>query len=182
MAFTPVKINKMMVFSFIFSLFFSTFQPAMIGSSFIVHRSSFEKHDFKMSVCEMIYQPAQRRFEIKFYLFRDDLNQALHGVPSLDPVAGLAARAYILNHFEMTANSQPQALSFQSIREKGEQVLVQFLTPALTKSLSEIEIKNNLLTEQFRSQVNMLYLYYPDEKSKHTKILDAKKTKEKFTL
>ena len=41
-------------------------------------------HDFKMSVCEVIYSAESEAFEVKFYLFTDDLTAALHGADTVE--------------------------------------------------------------------------------------------------
>jgi hypothetical protein len=75
-------------------------------------------HDFKMSVTEVVYTEEKKAFEVKVYLFIDDLTATLTG----DPVAVLPAQTdiskYILKHLELNVNGGKQALTFQSIRQK----------------------------------------------------------------
>ncbi|MEY4202632.1 MAG: hypothetical protein RL013_334 [Bacteroidota bacterium] len=127
-------------------------------------------HDFKMSVCELIYEPSDRHFEIKVYLFTDDLTQALTG----DPRAPLPPREtisqYVQQHLELYVNNSRQQLQFYSIRQKEEQTLLQFRTQSLEASPASIFVKNDLLLEKFSEQSNMVYLVAPG-KSKQVEAL-----------
>ena len=132
-------------------------------------------HDFKMSVTEVIYQPASNNFEVKFYLFTDDLTATLTGNPESALPGRDVIGNYILQHFEVDINGEKQALEFFSIRQKEDQVLVQFNTPALAGNLSNIAVKSTLLLEKFREQTNVVYAIVPG-KTKKTDILDGKKS------
>ena len=133
-------------------------------------------HDFKMSVCEMVYAPEKEAFDVKFYLFQDDLKQTLYGNQDVRSIDGEEARDYILKHFEMSANGLKQPLSYQSMREKDDQVLVQFRTAKIPlEGLSGVQVKNSLLTGTFREQINMVYLVLLG-KPKQTLMLNAMRT------
>jgi hypothetical protein len=118
-------------------------------------------HDFKMSVCELIYEPSDRHFDVKVYLFTDDLTQALTGDPRATLPTREAISQYILQHLELYVNNSRQELQFYSIRQKEEQTLLQFRTPALASSPSGVYVKNDLLLEKFSEQSNMVYLMVP---------------------
>lgn len=127
-------------------------------------------HDFKMSICEFIFEPSDRHFEVKVYLFTDDLTQAITG----DPRAPLPAREtisqYVQQHLELYVNNSRQELQFYSIRQKDEQTLLQFRTPSLSYSPGQMYVKNDLLLEKFSEQSNMVYLIAPG-KSKQVEAL-----------
>ncbi len=127
-------------------------------------------HDFKMSVCELIYEPSDRHFEIKVYLFTDDLTQALTGDPRAPLPPREAISQYVQQHLELYVNNSHQQLQFYSIRQKEEQTLLQFRTPVLSASPSQIYVKNDLLLEKFSEQSNMVYLIAPG-KSKQVEAL-----------
>ena len=95
-------------------------------------------HDFKMSVCELIYEPSDRHFDVKVYLFTDDLTQALTGDPRATLPTREAISQYILQHLELYVNNSRQELQFYSIRQKEEQTLLHFRTPALASSPSGV--------------------------------------------
>lgn len=127
-------------------------------------------HDFKMSVCELIYEPSDRHFEIKVYLFTDDLTQALTGDPRAPLPPREAISQYVQQHLELYVNNSRQQLQFYSIRQKEEQTLLQFRTQSLEGSPASIFVKNDLLLEKFSEQSNMVYLIAPG-KSKQVEAL-----------
>lgn len=127
-------------------------------------------HDFKMSVCELIYEPSDRHFEIKVYLFTDDLTQALTGDPRAPLPPREAISQYVQQHLELYVNNSSQQLQFYSIRQKEEQTLLQFRTQSLEGSPASIFVKNDLLLEKFSEQSNMVYLVAPG-KSKQVEAL-----------
>jgi hypothetical protein len=52
-------------------------------------------HDFKMSVCEIVYVPENQGFDVKFYLFADDLKAAVYGNPEAAELAAEVAGNYV---------------------------------------------------------------------------------------
>ena len=133
-------------------------------------------HDFKMSICEVVYEPTDRHFDVKLYLFADDLTEAITG----DPKAALPTREtisqYALQHLGIQVNGGQQVLQFSSIRQKEEQVLVQFTTPSLGSiQPATVAIWNNIMLEKFGGQTNIVYLIVPG-KDKRSEALDAKRT------
>jgi hypothetical protein len=139
-------------------------------------------HDFKMSVCEIVYVPENQGFDVKFYLFADDLKAAVYGNPEAAELATEVAVNYVLKHFSLTVNGRQHTPVFQSMREKNDQVLLHFTCPGISlRNLEQVNLKNNLLIEKFRDQVNMVYLVLP-EHSKKTLMLNAAKTEGSFSL
>ena len=148
----------------------------------IIHQPASADHDFKMSVTEVVFSEEKKVFDVKFYLFTDDLTATLTG----DPLAPLPAQPtisnYILNHFELSVNGSKQALTFQSIRQKNDQVLATFSTPVFAKKkISKIDVKNSLLLEKFKEQTNMVYAILPGS-SRETAMLNASKTDGVFSF
>lgn len=138
-------------------------------------------HDYKMSVCEIVCSP-QNTVAVKFYLFTDDLTATITGNPQNALPAGQLVGEYILKHFRMSVNGSAQNLSFQSIRQKNDQVLVEFGGPDMAgKSISTVQVKNDLLLEKYKDQVNMVYAIFP-EKSKQVRMLDAGNREGAFTF
>lgn len=139
-------------------------------------------HDFKMSVCELVQVPAKDGFEVKFYLFKDDLTHTLASGPNAALPSQETIGAYILQHFDLSVDGKLQTLHFQSMREKNDQVLVQFATDKLkSPRFTKVSVHNSLLIENFKDQSNMIYLILP-EKSKMTQVLNAGKTQGDFSL
>jgi hypothetical protein len=140
------------------------------------------EHDFKLSVCEIIYDQPRQLFELKFYLFQDDLKDCLYNDPAAPELKEKDAVEYIRLHFSLWSNQQQQELNFQSLREKNDQVLVTFHTrPLPLKNQRTLRVQNSVFLEKFRQQTNMIYLILP-ERSKLTKILNAGRTEGEFDL
>lgn len=139
-------------------------------------------HDFKLSVCEMVYVPEKQSFDIKFYLFQDDLKAALYNDPNATGINAEAAGDYIIKHFSLRIDGHQQSLKLKSMQEKNDQVLVNFSVPLIsTKPPASLLVKNTLLLEKFRDQINMLYLILP-ENDKKTLMLNATRTEGNFSL
>ena len=140
------------------------------------------EHDFKLSVCEIIYDQPRQSFELKFYLFQDDLRDCLYGNPAAPDLQEKDAVAYIRRHFSLWSNQQQQELTFRSLREKNDQVLVIFNTRQLPlNSQRTLKVQSTVFLEKFRQQTNMIYVIIP-ERSKLTKILNAGRTEGEFEL
>ncbi len=137
-------------------------------------------HEFKMSVCEIVYSQKEEAFDVKFYLFQDDLKETLYGDPGADHLEADAVKNYILQKVKLSINGQGQPLAFRSMKNKEDQVLVVFSTPRHTLSnTSSILISNQLLVEKFRKQTNMVFVEMPG-RAKLTQVLNAKKTEGEF--
>lgn len=149
---------------------------------FIFSVTPCKDHDFKMSVCEVVYAPEKEAFDVKFYLFQDDLRAALYGNPNAPDIEENKATDYILHHFNLNINGQSQPITFQSMRGKNDQVLVQFSTVKIPlASISKMQVKNNLFLEKFRDQINMVYAVLPG-RDKLTQMLDATRTEVNFSF
>jgi hypothetical protein len=128
-------------------------------------------HDFKMSVTELVFSEEKKAFEVKVYLFTDDLTATLAGDPNAALPASKAIGDYVLKHFELSVNGGKQALTFQSIRQKNDQVLATFSSPVFTQKIKKITVKNSLMLEKFKEQTNMVYAILPG-KGRLTEMLD----------
>ena len=137
-------------------------------------------HDFKMSVCEVIHAPETGNVALKVYLYTDDLTEALTGVATAPLPDRNAISNYILQHLELNVNGLRQPLEFFSLRQKDDQILVQFNTPANgIPSVVDIFIKNSLLVDKFKDQSNVVYAIVPD-KAKQTQMLNGSKREAYF--
>lgn len=139
-------------------------------------------HDFKLSVCEIVYSPDKQAFDLKFYIFQDDLKAALYNNPNAPEIRKADAGDYILKHFSLSLDGRPLALKLRSMEEKNDQVLLHFTTPKAPPSpTAALSVKNTLLIGNFRDQINMLYLIFP-EKEKKTLMMNATKTVGNFSF
>ena len=129
-------------------------------------------HDFKMSVTELVFSEEKKTFEVKVYLFVDDLTATLAGDPNAAIPPGKTIGDYVAKHLELSVNGSKQTFTFQSVRQKNDQVLVTFSTPVFSKKISKINVKNSLLLEKFRDQTNMVYAILPG-KGREAKVLNA---------
>ncbi len=151
------------------------------GASFTAHSGPFVVHPFKMSVCEVVYLAQTRNFEIKCYLFQDDLRETLYNDPVNGALTQETVAPYIARQIEIVVDGQKQALQCENLRTKGDQVLVRFVTPTMKASgVAKLGITNRLLIEKFSRQINMVYVYYPNEGNKRTKTFDVNKTWDTF--
>lgn len=148
---------------------------------FAAQRISVE-HDFKMSVCEMIFASQNEDLQLKFYLFQDDLKQALYNNSDAPKIEEQKARDYLFEHFALAADGNPAPLKFESLSLKNDQVLIQFTSPGTRiANLQNLQVTTTILISEFRKQVNMVYLIAP-EKDRITLMLHASKTKGVFLL
>ena len=138
-------------------------------------------HEFKMSVTELIYHPEDHHFEVKIYLFTDDLTEVLTGNPSAPLPTRVQVEQYLQQHFTLLVGGQPQPLQLQGIRQRADQVLVQLSSPQGTIAPQQLEVRNQLLTSRFKDQTNMVYLIVPG-KHKKTEALDQQRWQVFFTL
>jgi hypothetical protein len=141
------------------------------------------RHELKLGICEIVYQPQNEVFELKCYLYQDDLRETLFGAPDAGSLDEGPIRDYILKQVELSVNGQVQKIQFQSLKLKNDQVLAQFTTAKLpAKNCSNLAFKNQLLIEKFKRQVNMVYVFFPDESKKYTKMLDLNTTQAYFSF
>jgi hypothetical protein len=139
-------------------------------------------HDFKISVCEVVYDPSSRQFGVKIYLFTDDLTETLTGqsqgpLPVRDRIV-----QYALQHLELSVNGENLPLQFKALRQKDDQTLVEFIAaPLLGSPPYAVSVYDCLLLEKFRDQKNMVY-FIVTGKEKQIQALDLQKPKVYFMI
>jgi hypothetical protein len=138
--------------------------------------SSWLMHDLKLSVCEIVYQADQSRFELTFYLFQDDLKYALYKNPEAPQLRAKDVSSYVEKHFEWQVNDRQQPMQFMAIREKNDQVAVVFRSSSIPLSdISKVAVSSTILTAIFREQVNMVYAVMPGQGRKVQMLNSTKK-------
>ncbi len=137
-------------------------------------------HPFKMSVCEITYIEEKEIFDVRFYVFQDDLKETLYGDPQSPNLAADSASSYILKKVKLSLSGQPVHLAFSEMKEKEDQVMVVFHSGKINLHTNpNLLVSNCLLIEKFRKQTNMVYLSLPG-RPKLTQILNAGKTEGRF--
>lgn len=144
-------------------------QVSLVMSAWLVH-------DLKLSVCEIVYQADQSRFELTFYLFQDDLKYALYKNPEAPQLHAKDVSSYVEKHFDWQVNDRQQSMQFISIREKNDQVAVLFRSGNIPLSdISKVAVSSTILTAIFREQVNMVYAIMPGQGRKVQMLNSTKK-------
>lgn len=139
-------------------------------------------HDFKLSVCEIRYEDSIGTYELKFYLFQDDLKAALYDDPAAPAMAEADVAGYIRQHFTFRPGGETVPLRYESMREKNDQVLVRFTVGGEgPDTYDHLSIRNTILVEKFRQQSNMVYLYLPG-KEKASQLFDVRRTSWRYEL
>ncbi len=139
-------------------------------------------HDFKMSVCEINYVQEREAFEVRFYIFQDDLKETLYGDPLAAQLEEAAVRTYILEHVEIQLNGRQMALDYSGIKERSDQVQVIFFSKTYKlEELRNVLVINDLLLDKFKKQTNMVYLSIPGH-NRLTKILNLASNEGRFDL
>ncbi len=144
--------------------------------------SSLPVHDLKLSVCEIVYQADQSRFELSFYIFQDDLKASIYQNPEAPQLPAEDVKNYVQQHFDWQVNAKKQALHFVSVREKNDQVAVLFRSGNIPLSeISSLTVNSTVLTAKFREQVNMVYAILPGQGRK-VQMLTSAKTQGQFNF
>lgn len=139
-------------------------------------------HEFKMSVCEIQQEGTTSNLSVKFYLFQDDLKEAVYGDPESNVFEEETIIAYVVEKVRISTNGKVNKLIFSKIEKVEDQVKLTFNTEMKSSSSpNELKVNNQLLIEKFRQQTNMVYFTKTDG-SKKTLILNKGKTIGKFTL
>ena len=149
---------------------------------FIISQCAFipATHPFKMSVCEISYVEEKKSFDVRFYLFQDDLKETLYSDPESPILRIDSVTNYILKKVRLSLADQQVSLNFKEFKEKEDQVMVVFQSDKIIlQPKPNLLVSNRLLIEKFKTQTNMVYLSLPG-RSKLTQILNAKKTEGRF--
>lgn len=128
-------------------------------------------HPFHVSVVEVRHNPEQKSLQVTTRIFLDDFEQTLRSRSgeSVDIMkAGseekldLMIEQYILENFELTVDGKEKGATYLGHEIEGD-VLWCYIEYPKVKKLESIQIVNELLTEIFDDQENIVHLYYQDE-------------------
>ena len=131
-------------------------------------------HKFYVSVTNVEYSQESQSLQIISRLFIDDMEQLLETRYGLDaglgteeesPLADNQLERYFQSKFSVSVNGEEQAIEFLGKRYEND-LVVFFLevTDIPEASLQSVEIRNELLTDLFEEQKNLVHLKVLGEK------------------
>jgi len=124
-------------------------------------------HEFYVSLTEIHYNTQNERFEVSMRLFPDDLDRALFerwGIRTQLATelehnrADSLLMVYLLQGFSLLADKQEIAFSYLGKEAESDAVWCYLESEPLAYP-KELSIRNELLTEVFPDQVNIIQVY-----------------------
>jgi len=138
----------------------------LLSSPVSLFSNAFPKHDFYLSICEIIYKEDKGMLEISFRFFSDDFEKAIanYNNTATFTKSGIKAKKsdehiykYLKEHF-LIFDSKNQIIDYKFIGWEIEKELCWCYVEAKSKGFNQLKLKNNLLTEMFARQKNLVYL------------------------
>jgi len=140
------------------------------------------KHDFYLSICEIIHKKDSQTLEITFRFFSDDLEKIVFNYDHTKISTDFGKKAegsdkslfnYLKEHFSIY-NKKNKEIEYEFIGWETDKEHSWCYVEAKYKQFSELKVKNNLMIELFAGQKNLVYL---KSGSKETSVLlDKNKT------
>ncbi len=139
------------------------------------------KHNFYLSISEIIYKPGLQVFEISIRFFSDDFEKTILNYDNTRifdqegnalQSANAAIEAYLKEHF-ILFDDKGKKIDYFLIGWETEKEVSWCYLEAKHKKFKYLKVKNNLLTEMFISQKNLVYLKSGE---KETSVLLDRKT------
>lgn len=127
------------------------------------------RHEFHASVTQMQYNPAERAFEISIRVFTDDLEKGLSAMSgtkiSLEKGKQDALiEKYVRDHFAyVNALNQPKTFQYVGYETEADAQWI-YLEMPYAEPFSGGTMRQNILTELFDDQVNMVNIKYQSQK------------------
>ena len=124
-------------------------------------------HKFYVSLTELRYNAQSERFEVSMRIFPDDLDRALlerSGIHTQlateleHEKADSLLKTYLLEIFSLHADGIDTALSYLG-KEPESDAIWCYLESGPVSAPQEISVRNELLTEIFPDQVNIVQVY-----------------------
>ena len=136
--------------------------------------TSFGFHKFYMAIYQINYVAAKKRIEITARLFTDDLNVVLEKKYHKKTAIGLMnetaedeilLKKYIAEHIIFNVNNTKKTIQFMS-KEIESNVVVCYFKISEVSKINTFEIQNDVFTEQFSEQQNLIQsTIYGEKKS-----------------
>ena len=155
----------------------------LFSNNFLLDRSSaMPKHDFYLSICEIIHKKESQSLQITFRFFADDLEKT---------ILNYDHTRIVTDSWEKSKNSDKSLFNylknnFSIYDKKGLKIDYDFIgweidkehcwcfVEAKYEQFGKLKVKNSLLTELFAAQKNLVYL---KSGNKETSVLLDKKNK-----
>ncbi|MEN8797903.1 MAG: DUF6702 family protein [Flavobacteriaceae bacterium] len=132
-------------------------------------------HKFYVSVTNMQYDEADQAFQITTRIFIDDLDELLKtryeidsrlGTEREDPRSGPVIEKYLATKIRIKINGQLRTLNYLGREYKDDLIMCYMELPGIDLSeLNSIEVENNLLTELFEEQQNVVHIKIGKQKN-----------------
>jgi hypothetical protein len=145
-------------------------------------------HDYHSSITDIKYNPRTQSLQVAIKVFTDDLESALskrskskitYSATSESIKQQLAGYMAASMSFEVT-KGKPLKQRFVGSEEEADVVWVYLEVPVQHASLSELYIKNAVLTEVFDDQMNIVNLNYKGKVQ--SMLLQRDETSKKLTF
>lgn len=126
------------------------------------------RHEFYVSLSEVRYNDESKRFEVSIRIFPDDLDRALlerSGIHTQLATELEHQRAdsllmvYLLEDFSIHVNGEKIGLNYLG-KEPESDAIWCYLESSLVSEPSTITVRNEILTEYFMDQVNIIQVYH----------------------
>ncbi|OYD42069.1 DUF6702 family protein [Sphingobacterium cellulitidis] len=140
-------------------------------------------HPFYVSITSIDFNPNKKRIEVSCRLFYDDLEMALKNQlgqhidvihPKNKAQADSAISKYIRQNLKINVNNKAYNLQYVGY-EIEEDVVWCYLELKDISAVSKLDIVNQLLYKDFKSQSNIMHIKVSDKK-KSTKLDNPKRT------
>ncbi|MEM9023088.1 MAG: DUF6702 family protein [Bacteroidota bacterium] len=132
--------------------------------SFACLLSATPAHKFYVSMCQVDHNAQTQGLEVTLKLFTDDLEYALeqrHGEPlrlgtaSENPETDRILVTYLRERLALKINDEPATFAFVG-KEQEDDITWCYVEVTGQPSLASLEIRNQLLTDYFPDQTNIL--------------------------
>jgi hypothetical protein len=138
------------------------------------HHFLLYKHSFHISKSEIKYSQHDNSLQITTHIFLDDLEKALTkltpnplhiGTPTEAATTNAVLENYLKTHFQLTINDINITYNFIGKEMSSDYAAVWcYMEVKNMGSLKKIKVKNNILTEIYADQKNIINLTLPNGK------------------
>lgn len=145
-------------------------------------------HEYHSSITDIQFNPRTQSLQVAIKVFTDDLESALskrnkgkvtYSAASESIKQQLASYLAATMKFELT-KGKPLKQSFIGSEEEADVVWIYMEVPLQASSLSELYVRNAVLTELFEDQMNIVNLDYKGKM--HSSLFQKDETSKKFTF